>query len=219
MKLVNLVGKRFGRLKVISEDGDRSGGQVRWICQCDCGSIKVIRGALLKNGSTKSCSCLQTESRKAAKTTHGLRYSDEYRIWRHMRTRCENKNSPAFRDYGGRGIFVCDRWMIFANFYNDMGARPSANHSIDRIDNSKGYFLQNCRWATMKEQQRNRRDTKTVFLDGVSASLAEHCENKELKYATVHKRIVSGANMPMAFTKGRLARGSIQRLLKGENHV
>lgn len=137
--------------------------------------------------------------------------SAEYRVWRHIRTRCENERSPAFKDYGGRGIRVCDRWLDFVNFYDDMGPRPSPNHSIDRIDNSKGYEPSNCRWATSKEQQRNRRDNRVFEFDGITASLAEHCERMNLKYKTVHRRLVCGASIELAFTAGRLKRNSIDR--------
>lgn len=140
---------------------------------------------------------------------HGLRRSSEYRIWRHMRTRCENPNCHAYKDYGGRGIKVCDRWLDFASFYADMGPRPSGSHSIDRIDNSIGYSPENCRWATCKEQQRNRRDTRLVLVDGIKASLAEHCERLGLKYQTVHKRLTSGADIYLALSPFRLRRNSI----------
>lgn len=140
---------------------------------------------------------------------HGMRESAEYRIWRHIRTRCDNPNSQAFADYGGRGIKVCDRWHDFANFFADMGPRPSASHSIDRIDNSLGYQPGNCRWATCKEQQRNRRDNRIFFVDGINAPLAEHCERLGLKYKTVHRRLVCGADIHLALSPSRLRRNSI----------
>lgn len=135
----------------------------------------------------------------------------EYGVWCHIKERCYNKNSPAYKDYGGRGILMCDEWKDFVNFFNDMGQRPSENHSIDRIDNSKGYSPDNCRWATYKEQQRNRRDNLVILFDGVKASLAEHCERLGLKYQTVHRRIVCGADISVALQHGRIKRGTIKK--------
>lgn len=128
-----------------------------------------------------------------------------------MRTRCENPNSAAFKDYGSRGIAVCERWLDFVNFYADMGPRPSERHSIDRLDNNKGYEPGNCRWATSKEQQRNRRDNLVVRFDGYEAPLAEHCELLGLKYKTVHRRLVCGASLEQALSKGRLPRNTIKK--------
>lgn len=144
---------------------------------------------------------------------HGMRLSDEYRIWRHMRTRCENEKCPAYKNYGGRGIFVCDKWKTFVGFFEDMGKRPSKEHSIDRIDNLKGYSPENCRWATYKEQNRNRRDNRMFVVDGISASLAEHCERRNLKYKTIHRRIVCGASIEIALNGARLKRNSIKPML------
>lgn len=142
--------------------------------------------------------------------THGMRDSDEYRIWRHMRSRCENERMPAFDRYGGRGIVVCERWLDFANFLADMGPRPTKGHSLDRIDVDGNYEPGNCRWATEHEQQRNRRDTRLVTFAGVTASLAEHCERLGLKYKTVHRRLVCGADIDTALQAGRVRRFSIK---------
>ena len=198
MKFIDLTGNVYGRLTVIQKGDTANGGQIRWICQCTCGNAKAIRGAVLKKGNAKSCGCLRQESTAISKTTHGLRNSDEYRIWRHMRTRCENPKTPAFKHYGGRGIAVCDRWKTFENFFEDMGTRPTESHSIDRIDNNVGYELLNCRWATSTEQNRNRRDNRIFNVNGIEACLAEHCERLNLKYKTVHRRLVSGKSIEEA---------------------
>lgn len=140
--------------------------------------------------------------------------TSEYCIWSHIKNRCLSESSPAYKYYGARGIKICDRWLDFVNFLNDMGPRPSKLHSIDRIDNEKGYCPENCRWATWKEQQRNRRSNKFVTFNGVTASLAEHCEALGLKYKTVHRRLVCGADLNAAFAAGRLKRNTIERLNK-----
>lgn len=141
---------------------------------------------------------------------HGGRHTDEYRIWRHMRTRCENQNSPAYKWYGGRGIQVCERWLDFKNFSDDMGARPSKAHTIDRVNVHGNYEPSNCRWATMKTQQRNRSNNLIYTHKGVTASLAELCELSGCKYKTVHMRLTKGAPIDLAMTPGRVAYKSLQ---------
>lgn len=150
------------------------------------------------------------EDRRHSRYKHGGSNTDEYRIWRHMRTRCENKNSPYFFRYGGRGILICERWLEFKNFFDDMGSRPSIKHSIDRIDVDGNYEPSNCRWTTMKIQQRNRGNNAIYTYKGVTASLAELCELNNCKYTTVHMRLSKGASMELAMTPGRIAYRSLQ---------
>lgn len=150
------------------------------------------------------------ETKKHNRYRHGGRKLDEYRIWRHMRTRCENKKSPYFFRYGGRGISICERWLDFKNFFEDMGCRPSTKHSIDRIDVDGNYEPSNCRWTTMKIQQRNRGNNTIYTYNGVTASLAELCEINACKYTTVHMRLSKGASIELAMTLGRVAYRSLQ---------
>jgi hypothetical protein len=134
-----------------------------------------------------------------------------------MRTRCENKNSPAYKWYGERGIKICDRWLEFKNFFEDMGKRPSSNYSIDRINVDGNYEPSNCRWTTMKVQQRNRSNNVIFTFNGVTASLAELCELNGCKYKTVHMRMSKGASLSEAMIPGRIPYRSlpitIERLL------
>lgn len=140
--------------------------------------------------------------------------SSEYSIWMKIRDRCLNPNTSAYGDYGGRGISIAPEWNSFERFFEDMGPRPSAAHSIDRIDNEKGYSPGNCRWATWKQQQRNRRDNRILTISGITATLAEHCERTGVKYKTAHMRLSKGASPEVAVSPGRAAYGSItlQRL-------
>lgn len=156
MRKVDLTGQRFGRLLVIGLES-RNKHRSHWKCQCDCGNEKIAEMGQLHNGHTKSCGCL----RKELNTVHGKFNCSEYRSWQAMKSRCENKNTTRYVDYGGRGIKVCERWSkSFENFYIDMGNKPSKKHSIDRKNNDGNYEPDNCRWATIPEQQRNKRIRK-----------------------------------------------------------
>lgn len=150
-KIVDVLGKRFGRLTVISRAESR-GGRAHWNCQCDCGKKTVVSGAYLRKGHTKSCGCYN-EDKKIKHKMHG---TPEYRSWNHMLQRCNNKNNHKYSDYGGRGITVYDKWLAFENFFADMGRRPHGT-TLERIDVNGNYEPSNCKWATATEQQRNQR--------------------------------------------------------------
>lgn len=189
---LDLTGKRFSRLVVIGEASMR--GDCRYYdCRCDCGNQKeVARGNLLA-AKIRSCGCLEIESRYSATRTHGRSQTAEYKAWCQAKARCENPKNPAWADYGGRGIRMCGRWQdCFAAFFADMGPRPSANHSIDRIDNDGNYEPLNCRWATRDEQANNKRNNRNLEVNGESHTMAEWSRIRGIKRVTVEKRIARG---------------------------
>jgi hypothetical protein len=157
----DLTGIKFGRLTAIKPIAViRPKGIVIWACSCECGGYTEIKLGALISGNTKSCGCITRERLRSGvnRRTHGLTHSSEYKAWDSMRYRCANPKHKSYALYGGRGITVCDRWQVsFDNFYADMGPKPSAKHSLDRIDVNGNYEPGNCRWATWSEQRRNQR--------------------------------------------------------------
>lgn len=163
-KIIDLTGKRFGRLVVLSKAEPKS-RQTAWLCLCDCGNEKICFGTNLKRGKTQSCGCLRTEMTVKRTFKHGHRRSEktskEYEAWWSMIARCENETDTNFHNYGARGIKVCQRWRnSFENFLADMGNKPTLKHSIERIDVNGNYEPSNCKWASKEEQMQNRRMLK-----------------------------------------------------------
>lgn len=188
MRLINLVGQRFHKLVVIERSENDADGKPKWLCKCDCGNIKSIRGIHLKSGRSKSCGCAKIERL----ITHGKSDLPEYQVWQMMIQRCTNQKYNGYHNYGGRGIAVCNRWLGehgFENFIVDMGLRPSQNHSIDRYPNNDGnYEPSNCRWATRKQQSRSRRVNVNITYNGETHIQAEWEEIMGFKEGIVSKR-------------------------------
>lgn len=161
-------------------------------CECDCGGEKIVKMGCLKNGYTSSCGCLWREQAiKNIPRTHEMSASREYWIWKSMKARCLNPNNASFNRYGGRGISVCERWMKFDNFYSDMGDAPS-RLTLDRKDNNGNYEPGNCRWATYKQQQRNRSSNHRIAHNGTTKSMVEWSEDLGISYNTIQGRHSSG---------------------------
>jgi hypothetical protein len=197
----DLNGQTFGRLTVEGEPFYK-GQFLHWPCKCTCGQKTNVATRHLNNKSIQSCGCFGREKSREAATTHGLGKPPEYGIWSGMWDRCTNANGPKFKDYGGRGIKVCDRWEKFENFYSDMGSRPSNSHEIDRYpDNDGNYEPSNCRWATKKEQCNNRRSCRMFTFRNRTQSLKLWCEDLRMNYDMVQMRLRAGLSIEEALTR------------------
>lgn len=201
------TGTRFGRLVVqeqVEAYVNRQGARMQqYRCVCDCGSSGVYRSRLLRVGHTKSCGCLSREVAGARLRTHGeasaARRRREYTVWAGMIARCENPKEESFRNYGARGISVCQKWRdSYEAFLSDMGRCP-AGMSIERIDNDGNYEPGNCRWATKREQGRNTRVNLIVIYRGREMPLVEACELSGVNYSKVYQRIRAGWPMNRIF--------------------
>ncbi len=211
MKYEDLTGMKFGKLTVLKQ-GERkilkSGQrQIRWICKCECGNTISTSSALLKNGKSKSCGCGQKEAARIANTKHGMYKDRIYKIFKQMHVRCEKEYSAAYKNYGGRGIKVCDEWSgengfqnfvkwAFENGYED-------TLSIDRIDNNGNYSPENCRWANSYVQSNNTRKNVNITWNGETHSLSVWGRIKPngLAYDTLRSRLRDGWSIERAFTE------------------
>lgn len=190
------VGTRFGRLVVTTPSGSSDKNVRICKCLCDCGEVTISRVHALYVGKKRSCGCLQREvSREALKklsTTHGKARTPTLATWQAMKQRCRDKNCEAFKNYGGRGIKVCDRWLGkngFASFVEDMGPKPEG-FEIERVDNDGNYEPGNCRWATVTEQANNRRNTRRFEYRGELVTIGELSRRFGVKYSTVLARLL-----------------------------
>lgn len=178
-KFQDLTGQQFGRLIVIECAGKNKNNHYQWLCECTCEkhTRKIVSGGNLKQGYVKSCGCL---SENCVHIKHGFSREKIYTTYRHMKDRCLNPKSQCYKDYGGRGIIVHEKWLGkngFINFYNwamENGYNDSL--SLDRIDNNKGYSPDNCRWANQHTQNCNKRNNHYVEINGEIKSVKEWCD-------------------------------------------
>lgn len=201
------VGTTFGNLLVIgiSHVSDK---QVYYRCACSCGNETACTGGNLRAGRSKSCGCRQggVMHGHASPKKLGSKHSPEYNTWLGMIQRCHNPNNKYYGNYGGRGIVVCERWRKFVNFLDDMQCKPSPKHSIDRIDNNGNYEPGNCRWATRREQNLNRRNTIFVAIGGVAKTIPEWCEYYDITQRMVRSRMYRSLTTAEAILAAALAR-------------
>ncbi len=184
--MINLAGKKFGRLDVICQ-APKIGPHAMWQCRCVCGTTKNIRGSHLTAGAIVSCGCKVREflGSGMANKTHGKSKTKESSIWQGMRDRCLNKNNNAYPRYGGRGISICERWDYFENFLEDMGPAPE-NGSIERVDVNGSYSPENCIWIAKNYQARNTRKTVRVMINGEEKPLVKIAEEETIPYKRLY---------------------------------
>lgn len=199
-KLIDLTGKRFGRLTVIARDGSDKKRNVMWLCACACGQTKAVAGSRLRNGTTKSCGCMVTEKTAILNYRHGgcKKGNRErlYTVWYKMLNRTNDPNDKSFLHYGGRGIQVCEEWRknyaefrrwAIANGYDEKA--PFGECSLERIDNDGDYTPENCRWATYREQSRNTRRNRHLTFNGKTMIVNDWAAETGIASCTIRRRI------------------------------
>jgi hypothetical protein len=198
---LELAGQKFGRLTVLRFESLDARRNSYWRCVCECGQETVASGSNLKRGGVKSCGCLVH-----ARVAFTVESHQDFPVYIGMIGRCNNPNMPNYGRYGGRGIKVCSRWVDggFWAFLEDMGPRPSPSHSLDRIDTDGDYEPGNCRWATAKEQGRNRRNNKMLTYNGQTKPMSEWAEALGINPHTLKTRIRKGWSVEEAVTGRRI---------------
>ncbi len=190
-KFIDLSGQRFGKLVVLERVENSNDGATRFLCQCDCGNIKIIRSKHLKSGAIRDCGCEKSKRTRIKNLTHGGSGTRLYNIWIKMRDRCQNPHSADWYDYGGRGITVYDKWdssfEAFRKWSENNGYDDGK--SIDRIDVNAGYYPDNCRWVSMRVQANNKRNNHMVCYRGKEMSLADAARLSSVPYSTIKRRI------------------------------
>ena len=200
-KFINMTGLRFGRLVVLKQVENNEFNQIQWFCQCDCGVQKVYLGFNLRYGRTQSCGCYGKEKREEGREIHRMSKSKEYNSWIGMMGRCYNSNLSGYPYYGGRGIVVVEIWHKFANFYSDMGPKPDPSFSLERLDVNLGYSKENCIWASLTTQARNKRTSIRITFNGETKNLKGWAEILNISYGTLYGRIENGWSNYDALTR------------------
>jgi hypothetical protein len=192
MRKIDLTGKKFGRLLVLSESKTQN-GNILWKCKCDCGNIVYALAYNLKSQHTSSCGCYRNEVKSLTHSTHLQSKTRLYKIWRHIKSRCYNPNLKEYKNYGERGISMCEEWYNnFKRFFDWSYQNGYTDFlTIDRINNNGNYEPSNCRWADYKTQANNRRNTDIIEYNGVSKPIMEWSEILNIPVATIRARLYS----------------------------
>ena len=199
---IGFEGDVFGRLTVLRDDVERRGF---WICRCTCGNTKSVCRADVRLGKINSCGCIRKEqlaARNKRNATHGMFGTPTYSTWSSMIARCENPHNASYKDYGARGITVCQAWReSFEVFFADMGLKPEGL-TLERKDNEGNYTPENCKWATTKEQNNNRRSSRSLTYNGETMTFAQWAERTGIPLSTLCKRLNAyGFTVEQALTK------------------
>jgi hypothetical protein len=212
---IDLTGSKFGRLTVIKRTRKENSKRVFWDCLCQCGKTAVARGDHLKRGEMYSCGCAQREKAGAMNRKHGLYKHPLYQRWRSMMSRCHVKSSKYYMHYGGRGIFVCDEWRYnpekFISWSLENGWKDYLE--IDRIDNNLGYYPDNVRFVTHKENMKNRRVCRYLFINGEKYTMKDaSLLPGAVSYSCIRSRVKKG----WTGSKAVFYKGCLRRPLKQE---
>lgn len=185
---INLIGQKYGLLTVVEYLGTSKQGS-RWVCKCDCGNTRETTTGRLNEKRITSCGCNDL----IPFATHQMTSTRMYRIWCAMKSRCLNPNYHQYKDYGGRGITICGRWLNnFLDFYNDMIDGYADNLQLDRDDNEKGYYKENCKWSTRPEQARNKRNNYWYERDGIRMVKMDWAKHLGVSHHRINERLRRG---------------------------
>ena len=189
--MIDITGKKFGRLLVINPDHKNNRGLWFWKCHCDCGNEAIVSGDKLRRGVTKSCGCLQKEHRTIGfHKTHGMTSTRLYYEWSNMRSRCLYPKNSMYKRYGGRGIKLCEEWLSFEAFRDwALSSGYSDELTLERRDVDGDYCPQNCCWIPLKSQYLNRSDSHFVTAFGETKTIKEWSDSSGIKYDTIERRI------------------------------
>lgn len=201
-RLVDLTGRKFDRLTVLSRGKNSNTGCARWVCRCDCGKTVVVLGGSLTGGKTHSCGCYRNENSANKATKHGKHELKIYGVWSSMKGRCFCESNKSYKNYGGRGITVCDEWMEFQGFYEwSLTSGYSEGLTIERIDVNGDYCPENCKWATRLEQAHNKRNNKFIEYNGEKKCYSEWAHELGGTDGLVSQRIKKGWEVKDAVTE------------------
>ncbi len=198
-KFLDVTGRVFGRLYVMNPIIEEK-FPIKFLCKCECGKTISTTSSRLLNGNTRSCGCYRTELFLKKITTHGKYGTKVYETWHGMKTRCLNSKDPSFKWYGARGIKICDRWMRFENFYQDMG-EPSKGMTLDRIDNNGNYGPGNCRWVSFEENNNNKRNNVLIEFNGEKKTISQWSRKMKIKRNILTYRLMAGWSIDDCFHK------------------
>lgn len=225
---IDLIGQKFGRLTVIGREKNNKDGRATWRCNCDCGNETIVLGKSLRNGNTRSCGCLHIETAATngkKSLRHGMKGTSFYNVWRNMKKRCFLKTNEGYKDYGGRGITVCDRWLVFDNFKEDMYEEYlkhlkeyNKDTSIDRINVNGNYEPSNCRWATMEVQSNNKRNNVILEYNEEKHTVAQWARILNMSQETLYTRIFT-QNMSIEDAFFSKNQKKIKYEINGESHT
>ena len=189
----------------IQENGRARSGDVVWLCKCDCGNEINVPASSLKTGNTKSCGCYRVDIACKRFTKHGMKHTPIYTVWCLMIQRCTDPNATNYKNYGGRGITVCEEWKDFSKFYEDMGDIPPGM-TLDRKDNDGNYCKENCRWASYLTQENNKRNNIVITFHGQTKTLSQWARSSGINYHTLYSRYIKGLPLSLIFKSKEVAK-------------